>query len=87
MGLPPATTAASPILGYEFRYKQDSGTFSAWARPAPGPARTFTHVCFTDNVDRLCTYEVRAFNAIGTSSPSNDASAQGLTDHVAPRSP
>jgi hypothetical protein len=81
---PPADDGGSPILGYEFRYKQDAGAFSAWASTGTGTGTTFTHVCFSDNVDRLCTYEVRAFTANSTSSPSNQASAQGLTDHVAP---
>ncbi|MGZ6962712.1 MAG: Ig-like domain-containing protein [Acidimicrobiia bacterium] len=82
---PPASDSGFPIQGYEFRFKQDAGAFSAWVDTGTltGP-RTFTHICFADNVDRLCTYEVRAYNAIGTSGPSNQASAQGLTDHVPP---
>jgi hypothetical protein len=82
---PPGDDGGSPILGYEFRFKQTSGgAYSGWASTGTGTGTTFTHTCFTDNVDRECFYQVRAFNAIGTSSPSNEASALGLTDHVDP---
>ncbi|MDQ1520633.1 MAG: hypothetical protein QOI55_1706, partial [Actinomycetota bacterium] len=78
---PPASDSGFPIQGYEFRYKIGAGAFSTFASTGTGTGTSFTHVCGQDNV---CTYEVRAFNAIGTSSPSNQASAQGLTDHLAP---
>ena len=79
---PPTSDSGFPIQGYEFRFKIGAGTFGAWADTGTltGP-RTFTHAC---GQDTTCTYEVRAYNAIGTSGPSNQSSAQGLTDHVAP---
>ena len=77
----PANDFGSPILGYEFRYKVGAGSFSAWASTGSGTGLSFTHACGQDNT---CTYEVRAYNVIGTSSASNQASAMGLTDHTAP---
>ncbi len=77
----PANDFGYPILGYEFRYKVGAGTFSAWASTGSGTGLSFTHAC---GQDTTCTYEVRGYNLIGTSSASNQASAMGLTDHTAP---
>jgi hypothetical protein len=46
-----------------------------------GTGTSFTDAC---GQSTTCTYEVRAFNAIGTSSPSNQSSATGLTDLATP---
>ena len=77
----PLDDGGYPIQGYEFRYQVNAGAFSAWVSTGTGTGTSFTHLCGQDNT---CNYEVRAFNVIGTSSPSNDASAMGLTDHTAP---
>jgi hypothetical protein len=77
----PADDGGFPILSYEYRYQTNSGAFTGWTSTGTGIGRTFTHACGQDNT---CNYEVRALNLIGTSSPSNQSSAMGRTDHTAP---
>ncbi|HVJ98091.1 MAG TPA: Ig-like domain-containing protein, partial [Acidimicrobiia bacterium] len=79
--MPPASDSGFPIQGYEFRYKVGAGAFSLWMSTGTGTGLSFTHAC---GQDTTCTYEVRAYNAIGTSSPSNQSTAAGLSDHDAP---
>lgn len=69
------------IAGYEFRYSLNGGVFVAWASTGAGTDLNFSHLCGETNI---CNYEVRAYNAIGTSEPSNQAAAAGLTDNTAP---
>ena len=87
----PPATSTFPIASYEFRYQSDTGAgfgaFTTWASTGTGSGTSFTHICAVANVNTTCRYEVRAIDTApspNTSVPSNQATAAGLTDHVAP---
>jgi hypothetical protein len=66
----PSSTPA--ITDYEYRVRVDAGSFGPWT-PTGSTIPTFTHTgCPTGSA---CTYEVRAVNAIGAGSASNEATA------------
>ncbi len=85
----PPAMSTFPIASYEFRYQSDTGSgfgaFTAWTSTGTGTGTSFTHICALGNVNTTCRYEVRAIDTQNsTSVPSNQATAAGLTDHVAP---
>ena len=77
----PADDGGSVIVGYEFRYSLNGGAFVAWASTGGGTDLELSHSCGESNT---CNYEVRAYNAFGTSGQSNESAALGLTDNTAP---
>ncbi len=87
----PPSSSTFPIASYEFRYQSNTGAgfgaFTAWSATGTGTGTSFTHICAVANVNTTCLYEVRAIDTApspNTSVPSNQATAAGLTDHVAP---
>ncbi len=69
----PSNDGGSQIIGYKIEVKIGTGSFTTLAHNTGNTGITFSHANLSPNT--TYTYRVSAINAIGTSGPSNEASA------------
>lgn len=69
---PPSSNGGSPITGYKIEVKSGSGVYSV-LEANTGNVTSYSHTGLTTGT--TYTYRVYAINSVGTSDPSNEASA------------